>query len=380
LKLQVPVGTCDYLPDACAEKRNVENIIRNEFLLGGYEEIETPSFEYYDVFMHDSVPYVQENMIKFFDSRGRILALRPDMTGPIARMAATKMDAEGHAARLCYIGNVYGYKSGSQRAEFTQAGIELIGEKSAEADAEVIALAIQALLSAGLYSFKIDIGQVAYFKAIAEGAGLDEEQKERVRMLVDSKNSVELEYELSRMKLDGEVKRSLLELTGMFGGIEVLEQAGRMAANEKCSGAVGNLKDVYGILKDYGFEDYISIDFGLLNNFNYYSGIIFRGIAQGIGVPLLSGGRYDMLLAEFGKELPATGFAMGINELLTVLGKQDAGKESGNDKIKVVKCGGGNRRKAIGYARGIREKGGRAILDFNGGIYDEARYEVIKID
>ncbi len=378
LKLQVPVGTGDYPPEACAEKRMVEGIIREEFLLAGYDEIETPSFEYYDVFMHDSVPYVQENMIKFFDSRGRILALRPDMTGPIARMTATKLDA-GYTARLCYVGNVYGHKSGSQRAEATQAGIELIGKKSAEADAEVISLAVQSLLSAGLERFKMDIGQVAYFKGIMAGTGLDDEQQEHIRMLIDSKNSVELEYELSRMRLGADVRQSLLELPGLFGGADVLERAGAMAANDLCKAAVDNVRDVYHILCDYGFEEYISIDFGLLNNFNYYSGIIFRGIADGIGVPLLSGGRYDNLLSEFGKALLATGFAIGINEMLAVL-KKKRGQLVDMQPVKVIKCMPQNRKQAIEKAREMKKRGERVILDFNGAEYPWPRYEVIKVD
>ena len=198
LKKQVPAGAWDYLPEECAAKRKIENEIRDNFLVSGYQEIETPSFEYYEVFMHDSVPYVQENMMKFFDQQGRILALRPDLTGPIARMTATKLLSEGKVFRLCYIQNAFGFlnRGIAGKTEFTQAGVELIGKKSADADAEVIALAIGTLLKIGFDGFKIELGQVAYFKGLLAGCGLDDEQTERIRALVDAKNNVELEYEL----------------------------------------------------------------------------------------------------------------------------------------------------------------------------------------
>ena len=379
LKLQVPVGTGDYLPKECAEKRRLEYLFRENFRLNGYSEIETPSFEYYDVFTHDAVPYVQENMIKFFDLQGRILALRPDMTGPIARMAATKLLPESELLRLCYIANVYGFKSGQGRTQTTQAGVELIGKRGASADAEVIAVAVQSLLANGLEGFKIDIGQVAFFKGLIEKAGLTEEQQERVRLLVDSKNNVELEYELSRLGLDGQVKQSLLELSNLFGGEEVFEAARKYAGNEQCSFALDNIREVYDILCDFGYGEYISIDLGLLNNFNYYSGILFRGIAHGIGVPILSGGRYDELIREFGKDASATGFAIGIKELLMVLEKQDR-LLNDTAKTKVVRCKPAQRVQAYKYAQELRAKGERVVMETNGAGYSSAQYEVIDFE
>ncbi len=374
LKLQVPVGTGDYLPGECAAKRHIEGKLREEFKKCGYNEIETPVFEYYDVFMHDSVPYVQENMVKFFDLKGRILALRPDITGPIARMAATKLLTENNVLRLCYIGNAYGLKREGGKTEYTQAGVELIGKPGAEADAEVIALAIQSLLTAGLAAFQIDIGQVAYFKGLIKDAGLDEEQTEKIRTLVDSKNNIELEYELARMEIAGEIRQALLELPGLFGGIEVLERAN--AENDCCRAAIENIREVYQILCDFGYGASVSIDLGILNNFNYYSGIIFRGIADGIGVPLLSGGRYDELLREFGADRPATGFAMGIKEALIVLEKQ--GKLSGEcEKITVLRCAKDARERAYRYAQELRGVGKRVIIEENGSDYDGDAFDVI---
>jgi len=375
--MQVPTGAWDYLPIECAAKRKVEDKIRNSFLKSGYSEIETPSFEYYEVFMHDSVPYVQENMMKFFDQKGRILALRPDLTGPIARAAATKLLARQDILRLCYIQNAFGFfnRGIAGKTEFTQAGVELIGKKGADADAEVIALAIGTLRQIGLEGFKIELGQVAYFKGLIEGSGLDEEQTERIRSLVDAKNNVELEYELSRLNIENTKKKALLELGGLFGGREALAQAETLAKSEECRAAVENIREVYDILCDFGYEEYLSIDFGILNNFNYYSGIIFRGISDGIGMPILSGGRYDDLLREFGTDAPATGFAMGVKELLIVLecqGKLAAQRE----KSIVVRAGKKLLRQAFSYVQELRAQGKRVILELNGSTYDPALFEI----
>lgn len=378
LKLQVPAGAWDYLPEECLAKRKIEGDIRTSFLMNGYNEIETPSFEYYDVFMHDSVPYVQENMMKFFDQKGRILALRPDLTGPIARAAATKLLLKQDVLRLCYVGNAFGFldRGITGKTEFTQAGVELIGKKGTDADAEVIALAIGTLLGIGIEDFKIELGQVAYFKGLLDGSGLGEEQTERIRALVDTKNNVELEYELSRLNIDADTKHALLELGGLFGGQEALLRAEGLAKNDLCRGAVQNIRAVFDILCDFGYEKYLSIDFGILNNFNYYSGIIFRGISDGIGAPILSGGRYDELLREFGADAPATGFAMGIKELLVVLDRM--GKLSGDVQKTIVVCARTEERKAaFEYVQTLRKEGRRAILELNGNrAYDPALFEL----
>ena len=379
LKKQVPAGAWDYLPEECAAKRKIENEIRDNFLVSGYQEIETPSFEYYEVFMHDSGPYVQENMMKFFDQQGRILALRPDLTGPIARMTATKLLSEGKVFRLCYIQNAFGFlnRGIAGKTEFTQAGVELIGKKGADADAEVIALAIGTLLKIGLNGFKIELGQVAYFKGLLAGCGLDDEQTERIRALVDAKNNVELEYELSRLNIAPEKKTALLELGSLFGGPEALERAALLAKHDECRAAVENIREVYDILCGFGYEKYISIDFGILNNFNYYSGIIFRGISDGIGTPILSGGRYDELLREFDADAPATGFALGVKELLVVLERQEKLPQL-SGKTLVVRADREHMAAAFSYVQKLRESGKRALLELSGeSSYDPALFETI---
>ncbi len=361
LKLQVPTGTSDFLPVECKAKREIESKLRREFYLAGYDEIETPSFEYYDVFTNDAVPYVQENMIKFFDLSGRILALRPDITGPIARMASTKLLNKTDKLRLCYIGNAYGFshKGINEKAEFTQAGVELIGIDGAKADAEVIALAIQSLLSVGVNCLKIDIGQVGFFKGLLEDTNFSEEDTEKIRGLINSKNSVDLDFFLQTTKTNENTKNSLKNLITLFGGKEVIATAKNLAKNEKCAQAINNLQEVYEILCEYGFKNYITIDLGILSDFNYYSGIIFRGITDGIGAPLLSGGRYGGLYKEFGINTTATGFAMGIKEILIILDKENKLKQNSEDITYIEnKCSS----EAFALATKLRQQNKRAVI------------------
>lgn len=359
LKRHVPVGTQDCLPSECRRKRWVEARLRKVFTRAGYDEIETPVFEYYDVFTHDAVPYVQEEIVKFFDRSGRILALRPDVTGPIARMAATKLLRDQKELRLFYIGNVYGMRRPGEPVERTQAGVELIGADGVYADAEPVALAIQSLLDLGLESFSIEIGQVAYFRGLLEGSGLSEQQTERIRQLVNEKNSVELEYTLSRLRLAPETREALLQLPGIFGGEEALQAAA--GGNPACEQALDNLRSVLGVLKSYGFGRYISVDLGLLHDFQYYSGLIFRGLADGVGRPVLSGGRYDGLLGEFGQPAAATGFAIRVTRLLRAVRTLGTEAEQAAEPL-VLWFAPEDGEAASRRARELRNRGLRVVL------------------
>ena len=323
-KKHTPEGAQDCLPQECYLKKNIENKLRSEFIRYGYDEIETPAFEYYDVFANGVGSYLQENMIKFIDHKGRILALKPDITVPIARMVAAHYAEDKNPKRFFYIQNAFSFETAAygRSSEYTQAGIELIGEKGCGADAEVISLAVKALQQCGLRDFKIDIGQVGFFKSLIAGKNLNEAEIDAIRHQIDIKNMFELENVLDGLKINGSVKQKLKQLPVLFGGEEVLEQARELSDTEGSKEALENLRRVYALLCAYGLKDYISIDLGMLHDIGYYSGIIFRGLCAGIGFPVLSGGRYDRLLAEFGCDLPATGFALGIKRVMIALEKQ----------------------------------------------------------
>jgi len=324
-KKQIPNGVQDYLPAECYNKWLTEERIRRCFYYAGYDEIQTPTFEYYDVFASGVGSIRQEKMLKFIDQNGCILVLRPDMTMPIARAASTR--ALPLPARLFYIAPVFGYDGSfySSQKEFTQAGVELLGVSGPEADAEVIALAVEAMKAAGLKNFQIDIGQVEFFKGLMEEAGLSGEDSEQLRDYVDQKNDLAAELFLRRRNIPPEVTRRIAKMSALYGGPEVFDAAEGFSDHPRCRAAVENLRTVYRILEKFGVADCIFVDFGMLQSLEYYSGLIFRGISGDIGHPLLSGGRYDRLLGEFsetGESIPATGFALGIKRTMIALERQ----------------------------------------------------------
>ena len=324
LRKQLPDGVQDYMPRECARKRGLEEKLRQELKANGFKEVETPAFEYFDVFSKGIGAYMQEKMIKFFDLKGRILSLRPDITVPIARMVGTQDMAAGAPLRLFYIQDAYsagGYTI-AQRGEYTQAGAEYIGRAGSGADAEMIAMAIRMMLVSGVRDFKLDIGQVGYFKGIVEDMGLSDDNMEAIRSLVDSKNSIELEFTLDNLGISGDTKERIMALPGLFGGAEVIAEAERLVSNETSLKALANLSEVYDALCKMGYSKYITLDLGMLHKLGYYSGVVFRGLTSELGFPVLSGGRYDTLLGEFGEPAPAIGFAMGIKRILITLERQ----------------------------------------------------------
>lgn len=361
-KKNIPDGVQDYAPLECKNKRAVEEQLRKNFELWGYNEVQTPAFEYYDVFAHGIGSYRQEKLIKFIDSDGRILALRPDLTLPIARLVTSTHKDLTFPLRFFYIDDAFGYDNPSARyqRQFTQAGIELIGDRSPYADAEVISMAIESLYIAGLSNFTIDIGQVEYFKGLVEEANLTEEQGEALRRGIDTKNMIEVENLLSDSKVNAELREKILELPFLYGGQEVLLKAKEFAANDRSRRAVENVGEIYKILCSYGYERHLSIDFSMLQEIDYYTGMIFKGYVMELGAPLLGGGRYDSLLAEFGYSTPSTGFALSVKGILIAMEKQN-GFEKNIDVDLVVGHDNASSKEAFILLKKHRGEGKRAV-------------------
>lgn len=317
-------GMQDILFERCYVKRDLENNIRKLFLQSGYNELETPTVEFYDVFSGEQGLIPQENMFKFTDQQGRILVLKPDMTIPVARVAATKLKDNLWPVKCCYIGNTFSYNElgGGKQKEFTQAGVEILGIKSPEADAELIALAVQSLKLAGIDEFQIDIGQVDFFRGLMEQSGLSAQEAEEIRELIDKKDFVGVEQLVNSHSIPQELKELILNLPGYFGFAELIDELEKKNVSGKALNALKYLKNVLTILEDWGFGEYVSIDLGMVQSMSYYNGIVFRGFTYGIGFPVLSGGRYDNLIKKFGRDCPATGFSLGINMLLMALERQ----------------------------------------------------------
>lgn len=362
-KIYTPDGVQDILQDDCYIKRNLEQKLRALFRSCGFSEIETPTIEFFDVFAsEDAMP--QENMFKFFDQQGRILVLRPDITVPVARITASKFKDAEYPLRFSYIGNVFRYNEygGGKQNEFTQAGIEVLGVNTPESDAEVISIAIQALKETGLENFQIDIGQVEFFNGLMEETGLSEEDVSRVRTLIDRKDYVGLEEFLNRSMIDDDLKKLISGLPGYFGSVDIIEKAKAFKLNKRSADALEYIRSVLDILQDFGHERYVSVDLGMLRGPAYDTGIIFRGFTYGAGFPILTGGRYDKLVGEFGKECPATGFSLGINMIIMALQRQKADTEKPGTDCLVCYAAAG-RKTAFELCAELRRQGLAVELD-----------------
>ncbi|MDR1263681.1 MAG: ATP phosphoribosyltransferase regulatory subunit [Oscillospiraceae bacterium] len=338
-----PQGFIDTLPDDYVRAAHLRNGLSALFTSRGYAGIETPLIESHSLFQSGPSRMPESRQWKTYAPDGSILVIRPDNTTPAVRLACARLTNLPPPIRLHYIQTVLRYPSMSAPAasgvELRQAGVELLGETAPEADAEVIALAIEAIRSSGLESFQIDIGQVGFFKGMMDEAGLTDIDAERMRALVEAKNSLGITLALRDAPLSSEGERSriasrLQTLPTLFGGIEALDEARRMSGHPRCRAALDNLDAVYSLLRERGLERYLSIDLGMVQSINYYTGIVFRGLTGHLGQPLLSGGRYDDLPAALGRPMGAVGFAIELDQLLTALGRENP--DSGGDRVSVA--------------------------------------------
>ncbi len=321
-----PEGLADVLVEECETKFRIESTAREVFVHHGYHMVQPPTFEYYDVY--DAAVTKPENMFKFFDNNGRMLALRPDLTTSVARMAATKPLGD-LPYRIAYSGSAYRNDeafSNTRQREFSQVGIELIGNDGTDADAEVIGIAAEALIKFGITDFQIDLGQVDYYKGLSEAAGLSETVSDSLREKINDKDFVAIDNMLEELDVSDELKDNFRELPKMFGGIEIVVSAlENKSLNDKSKKALENLMQVYDALKNSGFENYLAVDLSMVPNLDYYTGIIVRGFAKGVAFPVCSGGRYDNLTEKFGRRLPATGIAIGVERIMSALSSVQEG-------------------------------------------------------
>nr|MBR4279837.1 ATP phosphoribosyltransferase regulatory subunit [Clostridia bacterium] len=357
-RLQIPSGMQDTLPGECARKRQLEGLLRHLFTMQGYQEVETPILEYYDALDDRTWGYRPEDVWKTFDSAGRILAVRPDSTIPAARMAAGRLADAALPLRLCYLQNATKTltDAASLLCEETQCGVELMGEASPEADAEVIALAVKACEEAGLRDFQIELGQAQFVAGFLQEAGLTEEQSAQLRGMIERKNALDMQLYLDKLAISSDVAQRLMRLPRLYGNASVLDEAAALTRHPLCVAAIDNLRQILDMLAEYGCDQYVSIDLGMAHQANYYSGTIFRGLVAELGQPLLSGGRYDELPARFGRALPATGFALSMKLLMIALERQGAEFAAPTPDVALA-FDPGCRRAAIAWAQAMREQG-----------------------
>lgn len=322
--LHTPEGVRDIYGREYAKKLFVENKLHDAIEKYGYEDIQTPTFEFFDVFSRDIGTTPSRELYKFFDKEGNTLVLRPDFTPSIARCAAKYFMEEEAPIRFCYAGNTFTNTSNLQGKlkEVTQIGAELINDDSVQADAEMLSLVIEALKNTGLQNFQLSIGQVEFFKGLCEEAGLDAETESSLRDYISGKNYFAAENLLRNSQIAEPYQSTLLKVTDMFGDIESVKACRECVQNELSLKAIDRLEQIYEVLKLYGVEEYVSFDLGLLSQYHYYTGIIFKAYTYGIGDAIVKGGRYNNLLQKFGKEASAIGFVVVVDDMVEALERQ----------------------------------------------------------
>lgn len=322
--LHTPEGVRDIYNKECEKKLKVQELIHERLKSYGFQDIQTPMFEFFDVFGKEMGTVASRELYKFFDREGNTLVLRPDMTPSIARAAATLFEESDMPVRLCYTGNTFvNYTSYQGRMkEITQTGAELIGDDSEDADAEMIAIVAESLKSVGLHDFQINIGHTGFFRALMDSVDADEETMMQIRDLIGNRNFYGVEEILYGIKAPAEVIRAFGALSDLAGGEDILEQAMEIAKQIDAVKAVERLEKIYTILKAYGVERNISFDLSMSGNYGYYTGIIFRAYTFGTGDAIVRGGRYDHLLSKFGKDAASIGFAIVVDRLMDALNRQ----------------------------------------------------------
>lgn len=320
--LITPEGTKDYLFEECIVIRNVENTLVELFKSCGYSEMLTPGLEFYDVFNLNSRYFPQENLYKLTDSKGRLLVMRPDTTMPIARVIATRLRDAMLPLRLFYNQTVYRTEPAlkGRSDEIVQTGIELIGSQLKIADLEVISTAVTALKSFGM-EFSLEIGNIGIFKELVGRLEVNDKVKERIRRLIETKNFPALNDLLDSLG-NNSVTYALKKLPALFGGEEVFEKAEEIMPDENIKKLLDELREIYSDTAELcGSDGVITVDLGLVNKTDYYTGLVIKGYLQGHGEEVLSGGRYDKLISEFGYDVPAVGFAVNVNAVAKLIEK-----------------------------------------------------------
>lgn len=353
----LPEGTRDLILDECIIKRKLERDIDSLFEKWGYKEVITPTLEFYETFNYNSQTLKEEDMYKFFDNRGRILVLRPDMTIPIARVVQTKLKDTEFPIKLRYTANVFRVHEslGGKRNEYTDCGIEFVGIEDKKSDLEILVLALEALKKLGLNDFKLEIGNIGIFNGAFKDLQMSQEDKEIIAKFIEEKNLKNLEDYLAGLEMADEYKNFFNKLPWLFGDKQIINEAKNLVFNEEIKESLEYLEELYNQLEALGYGDNVTFDLGMVPRLNYYTGIIFRGYGEGHGNILLSGGRYDNLI-EFSKVyVPAIGFSIDINSVISTFELNE--ELIKNENVYKIYYSDKDRIEAIKKSEELREKG-----------------------
>jgi ATP phosphoribosyltransferase regulatory subunit len=311
----IPPGTRDILPDEMRELRALSGTLLQTFERFGYGEVWTPTMEYEDVLVQGDERAAGASY-RLFDEHGHVLALRPDMTIPIARLVSTRFASADLPLRFCYLSHAYRAvrpQRGQQR-EFLQAGVELIGAEAPEGTAEVLEVLCAALDAAGLTRARIGLGDAGLFRKALEAMGVRLEARSAVLDALEQHDFVGLEAEVNDLGIDEAKRDVLVALPQLRGGSEVIDRAVELGGSD-ISIATSRLRDTADAIAHKGISERVMFDLGLVRDLGYYTGAIFEVYDPALGHIIGGGGRYDDLLGRFGRALPACGFALFVERL-----------------------------------------------------------------
>ncbi len=352
-----PEGTRDLLFEECLVRRFIEDKITDVYKKRGYFEVITPDIEFLDVFNLKSYNIPQEVMYKLVDSKGRLIVMRPDSTMPIARLVSTRLKNQGLPLRLFYMQNVFTVSPAlrGRNDQIMQSGVEIIGASSFKSDLEMITTATDALDACGCEQYRIEIGHIGIYNELIKKLDVTEQMSEQIRKLIEIKNYPMLNDVLEQLP-QTDASNALKQLPRLFGGYEVFEKASKVLGDDsKINEILDYLKCLYQSLQKHSAGSKISVDLGIVNRNDYYTGIIFRGYISGYGETAVSGGRYDKLLDEFGYDQPAVGFAINIDALSKAILDKNAPEVMPCDVL--VFSEKGYEIDALSYAKALASEG-----------------------
>jgi len=370
-KTNIPRGMATHLPEGASLRRHAQEAFLTTFFRWGYKEVVTPVFEYLDILSAGLSNRLLEKSYKFIDREsGKLMLLRPDITPQVARMVAGILSDEPKPLRLCYYGNVFRYQefhAGREREMF-QVGCELVGPSSPEADAEIIAVACDAVKGFGIEDFKIVIGHGGYLYGIIAylrdsfGQSFSPENEQSLQEAISKKDGDLIESILDIVGVRDMAKKEMLQISNLFGGEEIFDKASVIAKNRASSDAIENLQQIYSILCLHQLQAYVLFDLCDIRGIDYYTGMFFEIFSPGMAYPIGRGGRYDNLIGKFGNACPSTGFAINIESV--IMAKEKQGRFTVDNGINFLITGGNKDKKiVIDLARKLRESGYRVVMD-----------------
>ncbi|TFD95969.1 ATP phosphoribosyltransferase regulatory subunit [Jeotgalibacillus sp. R-1-5s-1] len=365
-----PMGMRDTFPHLYKMKKEIRSKVEQELSTWGYEFMETPALEY-DETVGAASAILDQQLFKLLDQQGRTLVLRPDMTAPIARVAASKLLKDRNPLRLAYAANLFRaqQREGGRPAEFEQIGVELIDDSTVSADAETIALLVSALKAAGLEDFTISVGHVGFVQELFLQIVGTEERAEQLRKYLYEKNYVGFRQHVESLSLSSIDKQRLLKLLHIQGNDGSIEKAEALLEGNGGREALRELEELWDVLRDYGVDEYVKMDVSLVSHMSYYTGVLFEVYADNVGFALGNGGRYNNLLRQFGAEVGATGFGIRMDYLMEALNT-----EKTENQPALILFSGERRKEAVELAAEYRRAQKAVIVQDVKGVSNVDRF------